>query len=326
MGLVNFEFTENRYWRTDVGFGPERLAVDLPTGNVDFTKVREYKAVLARLRYQRGVDLTCHAAMQINHHVSVDDYVSMMDDVCRLLSLARGTKVNWIYYESLDRQGEVIAAVHENKVTKPFGGMQLIDSGSPNDTVAFIDATLPVLQRDTTYDLGRAIDGYLDSKGGGFLETRGVAGCVMLDFLLARYISGPPRRDRIISATRFRKGATTLKANLSTYFPSLNEQQQRDMKEKIAELNRRSFKTTLKEFCGSLGLGIDSTTIERVKNIRNKLVHEARFLNDEDDWRQYLTLIHLLDRVILGVLQYRGPFIDCTRVWHPVSGKSGGAT
>ena len=316
MGLVNFEFAENRRERTKSAVRPDHLAVGLPLGNVTFTKVANYDEVLSRLRYQRGVDLTCHASMEISKDAKLEDHISTMDDVCKLLSLARGTKVNWIYHRSLDRRGQAITTVHENKVTKPFGVMQLIDSGSPSDTVAFLDSTLPVLQRDTTYDLGRAIDGYLDAKGRGFLETRGVAACVMLDFLLSRYSSGPPRRDRIVSsARRFRNGAATLKADLPKYFPSLDNEQLEDMTEKIAELNRRAFKTVLREFCDSLGLGIGSAAIERVKDIRNKLVHEARFLNDEKYWRQYLTLVHLLDRVMLRILDYRGPYLDCTQQW-----------
>jgi hypothetical protein len=70
-----------------------------------------------------------------------------------------------------------------------------------------------------------------------------------------------------------------------------------------------------------LGFKFGSTELERFKGTRNELVHRLLFSTD-DPFREFQRILSFADRLIMGLLAYRGPYMDVetlSRVERPVA-------
>lgn len=314
-GIVNFEYFANTWRLTATGGSRDILSLSLPVGELSIQKIADYEAVLAATKAQRGIDVTCYATIPLGDSVSLQDAVEAVSDVCGLLSFARGTKINWLYYEQLDEEARKVSLAHQNRVTKPFSPTPLIDRREPDDTARFVEQCFQTYQQDTTFDLARLSQAYVDAKGQGFLETRALVACALLDFLVGRYLNTTGAHTMLPKAV-FRKLAAELTRTIEAFQPPVSEALNRarltDICSGLGELNRPPLRVTLEEFCQSLSLNMPSQEIARVVGIRNSLVHRARFLDDAENSAQYFQLLNFLDRILLKILGYDGYYIDCT--------------
>lgn len=44
----------------------------------------------------------------------------IIDDLCYILSVARGTKIQWVYYKLYNETGKCISVTHFSRITKPY--------------------------------------------------------------------------------------------------------------------------------------------------------------------------------------------------------------
>jgi hypothetical protein len=77
---------------------------------------------------------------------------------------------------------------------------------------------------------------------------------------------------------------------------------------KMAALKRRSFRRRLSELAREYRVPMGDE-IGQIVKARNSLVHEAAFSSD-DHWREYLLLLNALDKILLRMLGYEGPYRD----------------
>jgi len=122
----------------------------------------------------------------------------LIDTLCKPLSLARGTKINWIYYDGYDSLGNKILSFHKNSIAWRYAGLPLIDPRNPNETDSFVTQAYPsYVSIQDKYSLGKGIEAYLDAKREGvYLETRALVASVLLEFLSDKYT----KKDRNIKA------------------------------------------------------------------------------------------------------------------------------
>ena len=103
--------------------------------------------------------------------------------------MARGTKINWLYYDCFNDSKERILTFHKNSVVWQYTGLPVIDYRNPNDTASFINQVYPnYIAKKDDFGLDTAIESYLDAKReSGYLETRALRAVVVLEFLRSRY-------------------------------------------------------------------------------------------------------------------------------------------
>jgi hypothetical protein len=75
---------------------------------------------------------------------------------------------------------------------------------------------------------------------------------------------------------------------------------------------------TLRERLGAasaaIGAGLSNPEIRAFVDTRNALAHRMTFdAKKGTPYNQYAGVRHVVDRLLLGLLRYRGPFIDCRR-------------
>ena len=314
-GIVNFEYLGNSWRLTATGRSLETLSLSLPVGEQSIQKIADDEAVLAATKAQRGIDVTCYATIPLGDGVSLQDAVEAISDVCGLLSFAQGTKINWLYYEQLDGEARKVSLAHRDRVTKPFSPTPLIHPREPDDTARFVEQCFHTYRQDSTFDLGRLSDGYIDARGQGFLESKALVACALLDFLVGRY-RGTSRAHTTLPKAVFKELAAELTLTAQGFQPRLSDPLHRarltDICSRLGELNRPPLRITLEDFCESLSLNMPSQEIARVVGIRNSLIHRVRFLDDAENSAQYFQLLNFLDRILLKILGYDGYYIDCT--------------
>jgi hypothetical protein len=203
-----------------------------------------------------------------------------------------------------------------------------------NELAAFVEQALPsYLSRRSDWQLDSIIEAHLASKHESkFLELSGVNIVVVLEMIKDLFLRQPdcPVNELIVSEKAFKR----LKKDVQGYIAALPESceqsdQQQELiqnlnliREKVPELNRRSFRGILEALCVYLGLEAQSD-LKQVINSRNHLVHRGLFhctnvpLEDRsekgvppNEANEYLFLLHFMDRLLLRLVGYPGPCHD----------------
>jgi hypothetical protein len=81
------------------------------------------------------------------------------------------------------------------------------------------------------------------------------------------------------------------------------------MAEHVQGLNHTSFRRRLRKAAASFGVQLEKSDVNGVAETRNELVHRASFVTDEP-MKEFQRVQSVLDKLLLGLLGYRGPYID----------------
>jgi hypothetical protein len=310
--------------------------------SVSIRPLPDYSQRMSRLRTLKGTDLTCEAIVEFDGTNDLDELNSVITHLCCLLSVARGTKVQWVYRDLYGSGEQLLSRTHYHHVTKPYCMLHTIDPVAGwRDLEPFIDHTYPVyLQRHDSWQLRSIVDAYLDAKAeGDFLEMRGVKLAVVLEivkFLFLRQ-NDAPIGEFSLDQTAFKRLRKEFESSISRLAqdPNLDDEvrgaieaNQARLREKLGELRRSSFREIIEHLCTYIGLDAGAD-LDIVKNSRNSLVHTGEFycrkakeaekcsheaLTDEVcEWR---FLLGFIDKLILKLLGYSGPYVD----WQPAEG------
>lgn len=325
-GITNFEFIGNRWREHTTGGDLGILSINLPEGEVQIHQLANYDERIKSIKAQKGIDLTCEARVNISAIDDLGRATQSLDVICRLLSLARGTKINWIYYDCYGEYEEKFLSFHKSNITWQYAPLPLIDRRNPSDTSSFIEQVYkPFVDQKDVYGLDIAIDAYLDAKREStFLTTRALTAVIVVEFLKSRYAS-MRRAEYILKSYDFKKIRCQVKRILTQQFEELSVSPANgaleDMKSKVVELNRKPFKSLLRKMFDRIGLAMSNDELGQFIEIRNSLVHKASFSKKihVEPWQQYTCLISMLDRILLKVLSYKGYILDITNRFQRLS-------
>jgi len=287
-GLVNFRFSgTNQFIQHEAGTpirGDRQLSLQLQRrrGSIDVVvePIPDYHSVALRLTTLRDVALTCETVLDsstLPPAVKADD---VMSDLCLVMSLARGTLVQWVYRRELDATGHQCAITHVNHITRPFNSLAALDHRLPAraDTKRFMEgayASLP--QVSIKYAIRRGlISAYVDSRGeDDFLEFRGLKVAALAEMVKTQ---GSTRKDG------------------------------------------RSFHDRLAVCCRRAGFHPTDADLSDFVESRNRLVHAGRFRSDPKSRHttvrfqrpvdEYFFMISFLDRFFLKLFGYSGLFVE----------------
>ena len=279
-------------------------------------RVPESRLVYDRVRVLRSTAVTCELEIPAQQDIASEEIQEVASDVCYLLSIAQGCKVEWIYRDWHDEQG-LTCREHWMRPTRPFNGFQVVPLESPTGIRDYLEMTYPtyILRRDA-WGLRRGpIDQYLEGKAeGDFLETRAAKLAVALEALKYWYLR---REDTSISSSilkpsKFKKLLTKLVSVTSQvlpdrYFEAVDE---KDLRDKLLALNRESFARILERLSKDIGLELTSDERRRFIASRNVLVHQGQFPRPKNGAEEYFFMVHILDRIFLKLIGYSGAYVD----------------
>jgi hypothetical protein len=288
-GVTNFDFlgtervicSDNSYQHTL----PLNLQGKNGTTTISMSPLNHYDRIIKRLKTLKSIDVTCEVVIDIPANGEIGQVTEMLDNLCFILSVARGTKIQWMYCDHYNDKGRIIKRTHFSRITKPYCPLEVIHSiaGSGKETKTFIEQAYPAyVNKRKSYKLDKGtIDAYLDAKAeADFLEMRGVKLAVGMEIL-------------------------------KTVFG------------KALNIKDKSFESIIGKLCNSMNLGVTQQEIDLFVKCRNSLIHEGEFycitatrgqrkkckpLSTKTE--EYLFLVNFLDKVFLKLLGYNGPYID----------------
>jgi hypothetical protein len=288
-GITNLEFIGTQPTR-----GPDNsfyliLSLDLQTDSRStrlLIKPLDLNAkILKRIRTLKGIDVSCEIIAEIPVDAGVAMVTEVVDDLCYILSVARGTKIQWVYCDSYDGSGKLLSRNLCSRITKPYCPLEIIHplAGGGKETKIFVEQAYPAyVNKRERYKLHKGtIDAYLDAKAeADYLEIRGVKFAVSMEILK------------------------------KVFCESMN-------------IKGGSFKSLIENLCSSISLNVSKGEIDLFVKSRNSLIHEGEFycitvtkgekkkckpLSTKTE--EYLFLVNFLDKVFLKLLGYNGPYID----------------
>jgi hypothetical protein len=333
-GLTNFNFIGNAVEQTDSG-GHWVLLLklrDLPSiVDVKITRIERYDEIVRRLSILNNIAVTCEAEIALSQCPDTTQLTEIVGNLCYVLSVAAGTKIQWIYYCEYGPLNQPVRRVHAARVTKRYNSLPVVDADDGQyNFQTFVERAYPAyVEKRSAFRLDRgAIDAYLDAKAvGDYLETRGVKLAIALEtlksILLDQLDIGVSRF--VIPERTFARMRSKLQDALS---PILKEQRiEREARASIygnlLELNHTSFGRLIEQLCACIDLIVEPDDIKLFVECRNKLVHEGRFYCTAATSREiercqplasplleYMFLVNFLDRIFLKLLDYDGPYIE----------------
>jgi hypothetical protein len=337
-GVTNFEFLgtdrlcqSNNYY---CHFLPLKLENVRGLTNLSIEPLNLYDKIVQRIKTLKGIDVSCEVIAEIPTDGNIFGVTEVVDDLCYVLSVARGTKIQWVYCDQYDVTRKLISRTHSSRITKRYCPLKIIDpiAGGGKETKTFIEqAYRAYVEKRESFKLSKGtIDAYLDARAeADYLEMRGIKLAVAMEILRSVFLELPdaPMKGYIIEEEKFKKLSPHLCATIDEFLKTeiIDRDSRKAMcnDKRVLELNRRSFAYFLKKLCRQIDLRIGEDEIKLFVQCRNKLVHDGRFycaiaIPDEQNeckplpskWHEYCFLINFLDRVFLKLLGYSGPYID----------------
>jgi hypothetical protein len=229
--------------------------------------------------------VSCEVIADIPTDGNIALITEAVEDLCYILSVARGTKVQWVYRDQYDLTEKLISRTHSSRITKRYCPLKIIDTiaSGGGETKSFIEqAYSTYVDKRESYRLNNGtIDAYLDAKAeADYLEMRGVKFAVSMEILK------------------------------KVFCKSMN-------------IKGGSFKSLVENLCNSINLNVSKQEIDLFVKSRNSLIHGGEFFcivatpKQREKFKvpsahteEYLFLVNFLDRVFLRLLGYGGPYID----------------
>ena len=279
---------------------------------------------LERLQVLRSVLPT--AKVTATTTAPVEQVSGTVDRLCYLLSLALGTKVQWVSLTEEAKGEDWIRKHHYSRVTKRYGALSIIDPRTHEI------ADLLQQSADGRFTQARAhagltdavIDTYLDAKSeGDFLQVRALKLVIAVEMLKAEYATIQGGDSFIVAREDLDAIVTALKKALKDALPNSTREQRSAIYSNLTGLNRTPFSLQLKKLCTAVQMALSPGELNRFVVSRNKLVHEGHFYCERathqeseklqplpDVRSEWFWLLHFVDRLFLRALGYEGPYID----------------
>lgn len=335
-GLTNFIFVGIE--QSPYSKETRALPLTLQSGNREHhlfvQPVHGYSKIVKRLKTVKGIDVTSELICNLNEFDGMEQAREAADNLCYLFSVARGTKIQWVYCDQYDEDGKRVMRTHASRVTKPYCGLAAIDPRADGrfETKVFIEQTYSAyVSKRESWRLNRGtIDAYLDAKAeGDYLEFRATKLAVTVEMLKAVFleIPGSPAKEFVLDKSNFKNLADPISKAIDDILKQKgikdDDRQAICSVKKIEGINRRSFRHIIDKLCKHIGLRVEEEKVKLFVACRDKLVHMGRFycevateqerkdcppLSSKTD--EYFFLVNFLDMTFLKLFEYGGTYID----------------
>ena len=340
MKIGNYEAKQVRFGLTNLNLESfnEGLKIDLELEDHSLiesniaavVKGDSHDKMIKFLKIFHSIGVTSEITLKIEKDAELEQMKEVTDNLCYLLSLARGTKIQWIYYNIHNEVGECFSRSHFANITKEYYDSPLIPD---RDLRSFIEITYPnYLKKKYLYKLRLGlIDAYLEAiAGGSYLEIRGMRLSVIIEMIkdVIMMLPEAPVKETIFEKDYFKKIVyNPLKKILHDRLKNeielglnVENNDKKMMYSKILELNRRTFKEILIKICKFIKLEIDDNNIDHFINSRNSLIHKGLFFcqcncekTDMESKRmenveEYFFLRDFVSKILLKILGYSGSY------------------
>ena len=316
--ITNFKFIGNQPYKVNETSTQAELKISINGIDIIIRPVSGYNKIIKDIEYTHNVAVTADLLIEGNIE-NKDNTIQIVDNICSLLSLAKGTKINWISYTIENNNGEVLEKYYSNRVTKSYSTLRLISYENPNDLKKYLESTyINYIDKINDWKFNIIIEEFIDAvKEGDYLELRGLKLAVTMEFILGKYKS-LNNCEFYIPEDEFEKNKidSKIKKALKYELSGILTIKQIDSLSKGTKgLNRRIFRESLFKLYKNLKITLSKEEKEKIKSfteLRNNLVHRSDFqpFKETNNWGNYRFMLAFVSKIILGLLGYVGNYLD----------------
>jgi hypothetical protein len=296
-------------------------------------KIKNYEDVSDILIFTKGIRVTCDVIIEIDSKTKLNDLENIICDLCDLMSIAWGIRIQWVCYCAYNSKDEIVLYKHVHSVTKPYYFNKIIRVNNTETLKNFLEISYPVLaEKSNMLRSGETtakplINAYLDAKSeNDYLEGRGIKLAVVMEMLKKAFLEHEPELNYIIKEDKFKNLQLELETAFEDVFKQFTNSKSRKLfNSNIKGINRRPFRIILHKLCKKINLQVENDYLQSVVDSRNKLVHEGNFLCESDDIdekyrniedypqfqdpeHEYYFLMNFVDKCFLKLLGYKGDY------------------
>jgi len=316
--ITNFKFIGNQPYKVNETSTQAELKISINGIDIIIRPVSSYNKIIKDIEYTHNVAVTADLLIEGNIE-NKDNTIQIVDNICSLLSLAKGTKINWISYTIENNNGEVLKKYYSNRVTKSYSTLRLISYENPNDLKKYLESTyINYIDKINDWKFNIIIEEFIDAvKEGDYLELRGLKLAATMEFILGKYKSLNDcefyiPKDEYNEKKIDSKIKKALKCKLSDI---LTNKQIGSLSKGTKGLNRLIFKDSLIKLYESLKFTLskeETEKIESFKKLRNNLVHRSDFqpFEEKNSCNNFRFMLAFVSKIILGLLGYVGNYLD----------------
>ena len=284
---------------------PQPITCNFHNISLTINPVEDYLDRIKRLRAVRGVEYTANVivrkkvidSQEYPARTSLDEASELMTDLIPVLRLWSGNKLDWLYGEGCLYTGIPSERLHNCSI---IGGY------SATASFGWVRPPLPELVESASDQIPRGqIDGLVDAcRTRQFRETKGIAAATLLDALAAQYVAAQKKSEilpeddfsqRVLPALKNAVDGTDLQTDIKD-----------QLKSKLRGMYRTSMRRRIKFLSDGLSLPMNSNLRNRVIDIRNLLVHEGRYPDNERGLADCNLLLWIDFAILCRLVGYRG--------------------
>lgn len=318
--ITNFKFIGNQGYKVNEITMQTELKISINGIDIFIRPVNGYNEIIKDIGYTHSVAVTANLLVEGSIE-NKDNTLQIVDNICSLLSLAKGTKINWISYTIENNNGEVLEKYYSDRVTKSYSALRLISYENPSDLKKYLESTyVNYINKINDWKFNIIIEEFIDAaKEGDNLEFRGLKLAATMEFILGKYKS-LNNCEFYIPKDEFDKNKidSRIKKALEWELSGiLTIKQIGSLSKGIKGLNRLTFKDSLdklykdKDFKFTLSKE-EEEKIKSFIELRNNLVHRSDFqpFKETNSWDNYRFMLAFVSKIILGLLGYVGNYLD----------------
>jgi len=308
VGLINFLF-DGRYM-THYPSGQSRrdcFKINVLGKNLVIKQLEKYDEIKKILKEKKNNMLTSELLVD---NIRYDPTIgSLIYDLFMLASFSQKTLISRFYTEFLNGANQIMIIYHSEKKYPYSNSSPLIDSRhlGNNDIEEFLESTFNEYQRlRAMLKMNILFDIICNAEIAEVLESKYLLQITALELAIEQY-----RKEMGVDVDEDADLLDGIEKCISNFTSKKGiELSQEFIKELSVKLGHKTFKNKVKAVIRALKLTYSDSEIDRIKDNRNKIVHELHFKDYSQPLQDYLLLRLLVDKIILKILNYNGYILN----------------
>lgn len=267
-GITNFRFGDK---------SDKTLSLDIKGAKkITIKKIENYEDVEDILIFSKGIHVTCNLTVEVDNKTKLKDLEDIACDLCDVMSIAWGIRVQWICYCAYDSKDEIVLYKHMHRVTKPYYFNKIINVNNLKILKNFLESSYTVLAEKSNMSRYKEktakpmINAYLDAKAeSDYLEGRGIKLVVVMEMLKELAIKLKLTNKSIIKEEYFED----LKPTIEKILGNAIEQ---SVKSEYSKRSEENIEKVIKEIKGKMLSNISNLNDTKPSLINKMYLKEAK--------------------------------------------------
>lgn len=287
---------------------PHPISFNFQNISLKINPVEDYLGRVKRLRAVRRVEHTVDitirkkvmASQEYPARISLDEAAEIMTDLIPCLRLWSGNALDWIYGEGCLHLGSPSEILHNFSIVGDYSDTALFGWFRPSLS--------ELVESASVRNRRGQIDGFVDAcRTSQFRETKGIAAATLLDALAAQYAKGQGK-DKIMPRNAFKRDVQSAlyKAIDDISVPSVSDHIKCQLKSFVLGGYRSNMRERVELLSDELSVCMSDDLKSRVIKVRNELVHEGRFPDNERSEADCNLLLWMNFVVLCRLVGYQG--------------------